>query len=259
MDPNQGEDIGWHSHFLLLHVWSDDLGGACLLAQRLEEVAGGCLCPTLPVLYLQLVSSDCQNKCLQNSLLSDCMGGTNVTALSLVRWYSESARWLVLRNRFDDALKNLQRVARINGKPEVIDKLTKEVISLSLLQHLLRGCRAQSCVLLAGFTHSHEKRDWSESFFADCLRPSENQRDETHLHLPHRSMVRWHAVATYITSFFFFFYLQHTMTTQEKKTLFKFPTYVFFYLPVLTPLHLTVISTCLSPPAGSPPVLHTMV
>lgn len=73
-------------------------------------------------------------KCLQNSLFSVSTGITNVSALSLVRWYSESARWLVLRNRFDDALNNLKRVARINGKPEVIDKLTKEVTHLSPLQ-----------------------------------------------------------------------------------------------------------------------------
>lgn len=159
MDPDQREDNGGHAHLLFLHLWSDDLSRACLLAQRLEEVAGGCLCPTIPVLCLQLVSSDCQNKCLQNPLLSDCTGGTNVSALSLVRWYSESARWLVLRNRFDDALNSLKRVARINGKPEVIDKLTKEVTRPSRLQQLLRGRRAQSRVLPAGFTHSHEKRD----------------------------------------------------------------------------------------------------
>lgn len=71
-------------------------------------------------------------KHLQNSLLCVYTGGANTSAFSSVRWYSESARWLVLRNRFDDALKNLQRVARINGKPEVIDKLTKEVTHLSL-------------------------------------------------------------------------------------------------------------------------------
>uniref|UniRef100_A0A665T9L5 Solute carrier family 22 member 6-like n=1 Tax=Echeneis naucrates TaxID=173247 RepID=A0A665T9L5_ECHNA len=41
-------------------------------------------------------------------------------------WYSESARWLVLNRRSEDALKNLHRVARINGKPEMIDKLTLE-------------------------------------------------------------------------------------------------------------------------------------
>ncbi|XP_028277134.1 solute carrier family 22 member 6 [Parambassis ranga] len=43
-------------------------------------------------------------------------------------WYSESARWLVLNRRSEDALKSLHRVARINGRPDVIDKLTLEVL-----------------------------------------------------------------------------------------------------------------------------------
>ncbi|XP_067465205.1 solute carrier family 22 member 6 [Thunnus thynnus] len=43
-------------------------------------------------------------------------------------WYSESARWLVLKQRSEDALKALHRVARVNGKPEMIDKLTLEVL-----------------------------------------------------------------------------------------------------------------------------------
>ncbi|XP_071362256.1 solute carrier family 22 member 6 [Trachinotus anak] len=43
-------------------------------------------------------------------------------------WYSESARWLVLNRRSEDALKSLHRVARINGKPEMINKLTLEVL-----------------------------------------------------------------------------------------------------------------------------------
>ncbi|XP_068600722.1 solute carrier family 22 member 6-like [Brachionichthys hirsutus] len=43
-------------------------------------------------------------------------------------WCSESARWLILNGRSDVALKNLHRVARINGKPEMIDKLTREVL-----------------------------------------------------------------------------------------------------------------------------------
>ncbi|XP_053188007.1 solute carrier family 22 member 6 [Scomber japonicus] len=43
-------------------------------------------------------------------------------------WYSESARWLVLRRRSEDALKTLHRVARINGRPEMVDKLTLEVL-----------------------------------------------------------------------------------------------------------------------------------
>ncbi|KAG7224723.1 hypothetical protein INR49_004614 [Caranx melampygus] len=44
-------------------------------------------------------------------------------------WYSESARWLVLNRRSEDALKSLHRVARINGKPEMADKLTLEVLN----------------------------------------------------------------------------------------------------------------------------------
>lgn len=43
-------------------------------------------------------------------------------------WYSESARWLVLNRRSEEALKSLHRVARINGKPEMINKLTLEVL-----------------------------------------------------------------------------------------------------------------------------------
>uniref|UniRef100_A0A6Q2YVD8 Solute carrier family 22 member 6 n=1 Tax=Esox lucius TaxID=8010 RepID=A0A6Q2YVD8_ESOLU len=43
-------------------------------------------------------------------------------------WYSESARWLVLNRRSDEALKHLHRVAKINGKPEKIEKITLEVL-----------------------------------------------------------------------------------------------------------------------------------
>lgn len=58
--------------------------------------------------------------------------GSELSAFQLVRWYSESARWLVLKRRSEDALKTLHRVARINGKPEIIDKLTLEVTCLSV-------------------------------------------------------------------------------------------------------------------------------
>uniref|UniRef100_A0A1A8GBL0 Solute carrier family 22 member 6 n=2 Tax=Nothobranchius korthausae TaxID=1143690 RepID=A0A1A8GBL0_9TELE len=43
-------------------------------------------------------------------------------------WYSESARWLVLNRQSENALKSLHRVARINGRPEMVDKLTLEVL-----------------------------------------------------------------------------------------------------------------------------------
>uniref|UniRef100_A0A4W4FWJ4 Solute carrier family 22 member 6 n=1 Tax=Electrophorus electricus TaxID=8005 RepID=A0A4W4FWJ4_ELEEL len=43
-------------------------------------------------------------------------------------WYSESARWLLLVDRPEEALRHLQRVARINGRPEMADKLTLQVL-----------------------------------------------------------------------------------------------------------------------------------
>ncbi|XP_033934763.1 solute carrier family 22 member 6-A-like [Pseudochaenichthys georgianus] len=43
-------------------------------------------------------------------------------------WFSESARWLVLNRRSEDALKSLHRVARVNGKKDIEDKLTLEVL-----------------------------------------------------------------------------------------------------------------------------------
>ncbi|KAK1887009.1 Solute carrier family 22 member 6 [Dissostichus eleginoides] len=43
-------------------------------------------------------------------------------------WFSESARWLVLNRRSEDALKSLHRVARVNGKKDIEDTLTLEVL-----------------------------------------------------------------------------------------------------------------------------------
>ncbi|KAJ8405774.1 hypothetical protein AAFF_G00312110 [Aldrovandia affinis] len=43
-------------------------------------------------------------------------------------WYSESARWLVVNRRSEEALKHIHRVARINGKPEMAEKITLEVL-----------------------------------------------------------------------------------------------------------------------------------
>uniref|UniRef100_A0A8C3I0W1 Major facilitator superfamily (MFS) profile domain-containing protein n=1 Tax=Chrysemys picta bellii TaxID=8478 RepID=A0A8C3I0W1_CHRPI len=43
-------------------------------------------------------------------------------------WFVESARWLVIAGRPDEAVKQLQRVARINRKKEEGDKLNTEVL-----------------------------------------------------------------------------------------------------------------------------------
>lgn len=57
VDPYQNEDSSGNAHLLLLHLWSDDLGRPCLLAERLEEATGGRLCSSVLVLCLQLVSA----------------------------------------------------------------------------------------------------------------------------------------------------------------------------------------------------------
>nr|XP_020464880.1 solute carrier family 22 member 6-A-like isoform X2 [Monopterus albus] len=51
-------------------------------------------------------------------------------------WFSESARWLVVNHRSDEALKSLHRVARINGKPEVTEKLTLEVLHFHMSKEI---------------------------------------------------------------------------------------------------------------------------
>lgn len=56
-------------------------------------------------------------------------------------WFAESARWLVLNRRSEDALKTLQRVARINGKSESADKLTVEVLH-SHMNREIESCRS---------------------------------------------------------------------------------------------------------------------
>lgn len=140
MDPNQTEDFSGNSHLLLLHLWSDVAGRAWLLAKRLADGAVGRLCTPLPVLRLQLVSVNVWD-CVCNLLCKgEGSGDCHLSAVSLIRWYAESARWLVLNRRSDKALENLHRVARINGKP--INKLTKEVYLL--LPALCTVCDSQS-------------------------------------------------------------------------------------------------------------------
>ncbi|TRY74229.1 hypothetical protein DNTS_015118 [Danionella cerebrum] len=58
-----------------------------------------------------------------------------------VRWFSESARWLVLNGRSKEALKHLHRAARMNGKPEMTEKITVEVLE-SHMQKELQSSRS---------------------------------------------------------------------------------------------------------------------
>ncbi|XP_057676308.1 solute carrier family 22 member 6 [Corythoichthys intestinalis] len=51
-------------------------------------------------------------------------------------WFAESARWLVLRQRSGEALKTLRRVARINGKADISEGLTPEVLRSHMTKEL---------------------------------------------------------------------------------------------------------------------------
>uniref|UniRef100_A0AAQ5ZDL6 Solute carrier family 22 member 6 n=1 Tax=Amphiprion ocellaris TaxID=80972 RepID=A0AAQ5ZDL6_AMPOC len=84
-------------------------------------------------------------------------------------WYSESARWLVLNRRSEEALKTLHRVARINGKPEMVNKLTMEVLHSHMSKEIesshssftafdllkTRGMRRISICLIAVWSETH--------------------------------------------------------------------------------------------------------
>ncbi|XP_078061234.1 solute carrier family 22 member 6-A-like isoform X2 [Mustelus asterias] len=51
-------------------------------------------------------------------------------------WFPESARWLILNDRTDAALKHLKRVAKLNGKEEEGEKLTTAIIKSTMEKEL---------------------------------------------------------------------------------------------------------------------------
>uniref|UniRef100_A0A3B3ZHJ5 Uncharacterized protein n=1 Tax=Periophthalmus magnuspinnatus TaxID=409849 RepID=A0A3B3ZHJ5_9GOBI len=74
-----------------------------------------------------------------------------------------SARWLMLNGRSEDALKSLQRVARTNGKKDIAEKLTVQVLELdqgSVDLIRTRGVRHIVCLL----RHRHGPAEvWGET------------------------------------------------------------------------------------------------
>ncbi|XP_043931358.1 solute carrier family 22 member 6-B-like [Protopterus annectens] len=52
-------------------------------------------------------------------------------------WFTpESARWLVLNNKSEEAAKHLKKVAKLNGRPEVAEKFTPEIIESSMEEEI---------------------------------------------------------------------------------------------------------------------------
>ncbi|XP_043931780.1 solute carrier family 22 member 6-A-like [Protopterus annectens] len=52
-------------------------------------------------------------------------------------WFTESARWLVLNNKSEVAVKHLKRVAAFNGKKEEGDKITPELLKSEMQREIL--------------------------------------------------------------------------------------------------------------------------
>ncbi|XP_056384442.1 solute carrier family 22 member 6-B-like [Hyla sarda] len=62
-------------------------------------------------------------------------------------WLPESSRWLVLGGKYEQAIKDLRKVARINGKTEEGEKLTVETIKYDM-QREIKACRGRSYSVL---------------------------------------------------------------------------------------------------------------
>ncbi|KAG2459389.1 S22A6 protein, partial [Polypterus senegalus] len=85
--------------------------------------------------FLETIVSEwdlvCSRKPLKQMSQTVYMGGVLAGAIILGRlsdkWIPESARWLVLNNHYDKAVREIQRVARINHLPEEGKKITVEV------------------------------------------------------------------------------------------------------------------------------------
>uniref|UniRef100_A0A1A8DPX0 Organic anion transporter X n=1 Tax=Nothobranchius kadleci TaxID=1051664 RepID=A0A1A8DPX0_NOTKA len=127
------EEVGGFGRYQWLHVTLISLPGLMMASQNLLNnfVSGipvhHCRLPgNLSLLNLSITYQMDEQQLLKAFIPPDSSGNRLDRCQSW--WYSESARWLVLNRQSEDALKSLHRVARINGRPEVVDKLTLEVL-----------------------------------------------------------------------------------------------------------------------------------
>ncbi|XP_037002304.2 solute carrier family 22 member 12 isoform X3 [Artibeus jamaicensis] len=107
----------------------------------------------------------------QSIFLAGVLVGAAIFGRVSDRWLAESARWLLITGRLEKGLRELQRVAAINGKKAVRDALTKEVLLSALQEELsvsqaptglgtllctpglrLRTCASTLCWFAFGFT-----------------------------------------------------------------------------------------------------------
>uniref|UniRef100_A0A8C0MB13 Solute carrier family 22 member 12 n=1 Tax=Canis lupus familiaris TaxID=9615 RepID=A0A8C0MB13_CANLF len=75
----------------------------------------------------------------QSIYLSGMLVGAAVCGRASDRWLAESARWLLITGRLEQGLRELRRVAAINGKGAVEDSLTTEVLLSAMQEELSVG------------------------------------------------------------------------------------------------------------------------